>query len=54
MSEAVFVRVHGGPEVLQLEERSLPDPGPGEVRVRNRAVGLNFLDTYQRSGLYPT
>lgn len=54
MSKAVFVRAHGGPEVLQLEDRSLPDPGPGEVRVRNRAVGLNFLDTYQRSGLYPT
>jgi len=54
MSKAVFVRAHGGPEVLELEDRSLPDPGAGEIRVRNRAVGLNFLDTYQRSGLYPT
>jgi NADPH2:quinone reductase len=54
MSQAVFVRAHGGPEVLRLEERTVPDPGPGEVRVRNRAIGLNFLDTYQRSGLYPT
>jgi NADPH2:quinone reductase len=54
MSKAVFVRAHGGPEVLRLEERTVPDPGPGEVLVRNRAIGLNFLDTYQRSGLYPT
>ena len=54
MSRAVFVRAHGGPEVLQVDERTVPDPGPGEVRVRNRAIGLNFLDTYQRSGLYPT
>lgn len=54
MSKAVFVRAHGGPEVLELDERTGPDPEPGEVRVRNRAIGLNFLDTYQRSGLYPT
>jgi len=54
MSKAVFVRAHGGPEVLELDGRTVSDPGPGEVRVRNRAIGLNFLDTYQRSGLYPT
>jgi NADPH2:quinone reductase len=53
MSKAVFVHRHGGPEVLSVEERELPAPGPGEVRVRNHAVGLNFVDTYQRSGLYP-
>lgn len=53
MSKAVFVRAHGGPEVLSVEDRSLPEPGPGEIRVRNRAIGLNFIDTYQRSGLYP-
>jgi len=45
---------HGGPEVLRWEEIDLPDPGPGEVRVRHGAVGLNFVDTYVRSGLYPS
>lgn len=49
------VRIHevGGPENLQWEEVEVGDPGPGQVRVRNTAVGLNFVDTYQRSGLYP-
>lgn len=48
------VRVHetGGPEALRLEEVPLPEPGPGEARVRHSAVGLNFIDTYFRSGLY--
>jgi len=52
MSRAVFVRSHGGPEVLSIEERELGAPGSGQIRVRNRAIGLNFIDTYQRSGLY--
>ncbi|MBX6322981.1 MAG: quinone oxidoreductase [Rhodospirillaceae bacterium] len=49
------IRMHekGGPEVLRWEEVELPDPGPGEVRVRNVAVGVNYIDTYHRSGLYP-
>jgi len=49
------VRIHelGGPEVLRWEEVPLTDPGPGEVLVRHEAVGLNFIDTYHRSGLYP-
>lgn len=49
------VRFHapGGPEVLKLEEVDLPDPGPGEVRIRHTAIGLNFQDIYARSGLYP-
>jgi NADPH2:quinone reductase len=48
------VRFHkvGGPEVLQLEEVVVGDPGPGEVRVLHKACGVNFLDIYQRSGLY--
>ncbi|WP_029003169.1 quinone oxidoreductase family protein [Azorhizobium doebereinerae] len=48
------VRVHqvGGPEVLTLETMELPPPGPGEVRLRQTAIGLNFVDTYFRSGLY--
>lgn len=49
------IRIHetGGPEVMKWEEIEVGDPGPGEVRVRNAAVGLNFIDTYHRSGLYP-
>ena len=43
----------GGPEVLKLETIDLPDPGPGEVQVRQTAVGLNFQEIYQRSGFYP-
>lgn len=43
----------GGPEVIQWADVTLPPPGPNEVRMRNRAVGLNFIDTYHRSGLYP-
>jgi len=48
------IRFHqtGGPEVLRWEEVSVGDPAPGEARVRHEAVGLNFIDTYQRSGLY--
>src|SRR5512143_2075924 len=48
------VRFHktGGPEVLQLEEVGVGDPGPGEARVIQKACGVNFLDIYQRSGLY--
>ena len=49
------IRVHetGGPEKLHLDEVPLPEPGPGEVRLRVEAAGLNFVDTYYRSGLYP-
>src|ERR1700742_4688172 len=42
----------GGPEVLKLEDIELPPPGPGQVRVRHTAIGVNFIDTYHRSGLY--
>ncbi len=49
------VRIHqtGGPEVLKLEDVAVPEPGPGEILVRHEAIGLNFIDTYHRSGLYP-
>jgi NADPH2:quinone reductase len=49
------IRFHqtGGPEVLRWEEVAVSDPGPGQARVRHEAVGLNFIDTYHRSGLYP-
>ena len=42
----------GGPEVMQLVDRELGEPGPGDVRVRHGACGVNFLDTYHRTGLY--
>lgn len=49
---AVRIHEHGGPEVLRYEEVPLPEPARGEARVRIEAIGLNFLDTYYRSGLY--
>ena len=53
MAKAVRFHQPGGPEVLQWESVEVDEPGPGEVRVRHLAVGLNFADTYFRSGLYP-
>jgi len=49
------VRIHafGGPEVLSYEEVTLPEPGAGQARVKNEAIGVNFTDIYQRLGLYP-
>ena len=44
---------HGGAEVLDLVEVPVPSPGPGEILIRHAAVGLNFIDIYQRTGLYP-
>jgi len=52
MPHVMRIFEHGGPEKLKWEEVAVGDPGPGQVRVRNTAVGLNFIDTYQRSGLY--
>ena len=53
MAQAIRFQSTGGPEVLQLEEVEVGDPGPGEVRMRHVAVGLNFADTYFRNGTYP-
>lgn len=53
MVKAIIQREHGGPEVMKWEEISLGKPGPGEARVRHTAVGLNFIDVYYRTGLYP-
>lgn len=52
MVQAIRIHETGGPEVLQPEDIDLAPPGPGEVRIRQRAIGLNFIDIYQRSGLY--
>ena len=51
--KAITVRETGGPEVLRLDDVEAPDPGPGQVRVRVEAAGLNFIDVYQREGRYP-
>jgi NADPH2:quinone reductase len=52
-SRAIRIDQHGGPEQLKLAQVSVGEPGPGEIRIRHHAVGLNFIDIYQRSGLYP-
>ncbi len=52
MAHAIRIHAHGGPEVLRWDEVQVGDPGPGEVRLRQSAVGLNYIDTYHRSGLY--
>ena len=53
MERAAHIRQTGGPEVIEWTDVELAAPGPGEVRMRNLAVGLNFIDTYHRGGLYP-
>jgi len=53
MAKAIRIHQTGGPEVLKWEDIDVPPPGQGEVRIRHTAVGLNFIDTYHRSGLYP-
>ena len=52
-SRAIRIDQTGGPEQLQLVTVAVGEPGPGEIRIRHHAVGLNFIDVYQRSGLYP-
>lgn len=53
MPHAIRVHQTGGPEVLQWEEVEVGEPGPGQVRIRQEAAGLNFIDVYHRTGLYP-
>src|SRR3954469_10008880 len=53
MPHAIRVHQTGGPEVLKWEEVEVGEPGPGQVRVRQEAAGLNFIDVYHRTGLYP-
>ena len=52
-ARTVVIHEFGGPEVLRFEDRPLGEPGPGEVRIRHHACGLNLIDVYQRTGLYP-
>jgi NADPH2:quinone reductase len=53
MAHAIRLHAPGGPEAMVYEEVQVGDPGPGEVRLRHTAIGLNYIDTYHRSGLYP-
>ena len=52
MSKAIHIDRNGGPEELKMVDVEVGEPGPGEIRIRHKAVGLNFIDVYQRSGLY--
>ncbi|MDX1655495.1 MAG: quinone oxidoreductase [Candidatus Competibacteraceae bacterium] len=52
-TQAIIIHEYGGPEVLRWEEVEVGEPGPGQVRVRHGAVGLNYIDVYHRTGLYP-
>ncbi len=53
-SKAIRIHEYGGPDVLQWEEVDIPDPSAGDVQIRHTAIGLNFIDIYHRTGLYPT
>ena len=53
MTQAIRVHEYGGPEVLKWELVEVGKPGPGEVRIKQTAIGLNFIDVYVRTGLYP-
>jgi NADPH2:quinone reductase len=53
MPKSIIIKKNGGPEVLELQEVTIGSPGPNEIKVTNHAIGLNYIDTYHRSGLYP-
>ena len=53
MTHAIRIERLGGPEVLTWEKSEAPEPGPGEVRIRHTAIGINYIDIYHRSGVYP-
>lgn len=53
MTKAIQIAKTGGPEVMRLVDIDVPKPAPGEIQLRQTAIGLNFIDTYHRSGLYP-
>ena len=53
MSKSILMHENGGPEKMKLEDVEVGSPGPGQVKVRHTAIGLNFIDTYHRTGLYP-
>jgi NADPH:quinone reductase len=53
MAKTAIIEEPGGPEQFRIVEREVGEPGPGQIRIRHEACGLNFIDVYQRTGLYP-
>ena len=53
MAKSIIIKKNGGPEVLEIQDVEVKTPGPDEIKVTNLAIGLNYIDTYHRSGLYP-
>jgi NADPH2:quinone reductase len=53
MPRAIRIHEHGGPEVLRLEDVDVAAPGPDEVQIQHTAIGVNYIDVYDRTGLYP-
>lgn len=53
MAKTAIIEAHGGPDQFRIVDHSVGDPGPGEIRIAHKAIGLNFIDVYQRTGLYP-
>ena len=53
MPKSIIINKHGGPEVLELVDVKISPPGPNHIRIKNLAIGINFIDTYHRTGLYP-
>ena len=53
MPKSIIITKNGSPEVLELQDVNVSTPGPDEIKVTNHAIGLNYIDTYHRSGLYP-
>ena len=53
MAKSIVIKKNGGPEVLEIQDIDIKSPGPDEIKVTNHAIGLNYIDTYHRSGLYP-
>ena len=53
MPKSIIINKHGGPEVLELVDAKIRPPGPNHIKIKNLAIGLNFIDTYHRTGLYP-
>ena len=53
MTQAIRIHEQGGPDVMKWETVDVPAPGPGQISVTHKAVGLNYIDCYHRSGLYP-
>ena len=52
MPKSIIIKNNGGPEVLELQDVNLEEPGPTEIKIKNLAIGVNYIDTYHRSGLY--